>query len=357
MDSSILIIGAGINGLLSALNLTQAGFDVTVVEQGDVARESTWAGAGILSPLLPWDYGEEINALSERGRALWPGLAAFLGQATGIDPEYWPCGMLAVGDFELEPALAWCRAHGWACTPPTPDQLDHLPTAKSALWLPGVAQARNPRVAKAAEAACREAGIRLLGHCGVSGFEVRDGRVQAVHTTAGPMGADRYVVCGGAWSGKLLGESALGLRITPVRGQVLLFRTRPGILDHIVFRGGKYLVPRQDGHILAGSTLEEVGYDKSCTDQARQELLKFAQETLPALKLSEVVMQWSGLRPGSPGNLPTVARHPELDNLYVNSGHFRYGVTMAPASAELLAELLLNRPTTLNARPYAWPRS
>lgn len=355
MDSSVLIIGAGINGLLSALKLKQAGLDVTVVDQGDIARESTWAGAGILSPLPPWDYGDEVNALSERGRALWPGLADSLRRGTGIDPEYWACGMLALGDFEQEVAQAWCRTHGWTCASPTPDQMDHLPEAKSALWLPGVAQARNPRLAKAAEAACRLAGIRLLDHCGVSGFEVRNGRIHSVHTTQGPMGADRYLVCGGAWSGKLLGEHALGLRIVPVRGQVLLFHAQPGTLGHIVYRQGKYLVPRLDGHILAGSTLEDVGFDKACTDRARRELLEFALETLPALKPSDVARQWAGLRPGSPGNLPTIARHPELANLYLNSGHFRYGVTMAPASAELLAELLLNRPTTLDARPYAWP--
>lgn len=355
MNPSVLIIGAGINGLLSALQLKRAGLDVTILEQGDIARESTWAGAGILSPLLPWDYDDAVNALSERGRALWPGLADSLRQGTGIDPEYWPCGMLAMGDFDLESARAWCRGRGWAYSPPAPAQMADLPAPRSAIWLPGVAQARNPRLAKAAETACRQAGIRLLDHCGVMGLEVRNGRVQAVRTPQGPMDADRYLVCGGAWSGKLLGEYALGVRIAPVRGQVLLFRAPPGTLDHILFRQGKYLVPRRDGHILAGSTLEEAGFDKACTDQARRELLEFALETLPALKAADVVKQWSGLRPGSPGNLPTIARHPDLENLYLNSGHFRYGVTMAPAAAELLAELLGERPTTLDARPYEWP--
>jgi glycine oxidase len=116
-------------------------------------------------------------------------------------------------------------------------------------------------------------------------------------------------------------------------------------------------VPRLDGHILVGSTLEDAGFEKSSTPDARADLLAFAMDTCPALKDAELVRQWSGLRPGSPGNLPTVARHPELGNLYVNSGHFRYGVTMAPASAELLTELMLDRPTTLDAAPYGWPRS
>jgi glycine oxidase len=191
---------------------------------------------------------------------------------------------------------------------------------------------------------------------GVTGFHAGKDRIEAVSTAGGEIRADRYVVAGGAWSGKLLGDQALGLDIRPVRGQILLFKAEPGLLNHIIYREGRYLVPRLDGHILVGSTLEEAGYDKSCTPEAREALMAFALDTLPPLLEAQVVRQWSGLRPGSPGNLPTVSRHPSLQNLYVNSGHFRYGVTMAPASAELLTELMLDKPTTLEARPYAWRR-
>lgn len=356
MSSDVLIIGAGINGLLSALALARAGISVTVVDQGDFARESTWAGAGILSPLMPWDYGEEINALAERGRALWPGLALALKNNAGLDPEYWACGMLAAGDFDLASAMAWCDTHGWACSTSLPETAVKLDTMESRLWLPEVAQARNPRIAKALVAACQNAGVRLLGQSEISGFDFQAGRVTSVRTRTGQIHADTYVVCAGAWSKHLLGNAALGVEIVPVRGQILLFKSAPGTLRHILYRQGRYLVPRLDGHILAGSTLEYAGFDKTATHEARDSLLKFALESLPALAQAELVQQWAGLRPGSPGNVPTISRHPEVANLYLNSGHFRYGVTMAPASAELLSQLVQGQPTTLDAQPYGWRR-
>jgi len=142
-----------------------------------------------------------------------------------------------------------------------------------------------------------------------------------------------------------------------VRGQILLLTGQPGLLPGIVYRGGRYLVPRADGRVLVGSTLEEVGFDKSTTPQAGDDLLAFAVETCPSLRQAAVERQWAGLRPGSPGNLPTIARHPEVENLWINAGHFRYGLTMAPAAAELIAALILGDPPVLDPSPYAWPET
>jgi glycine oxidase len=357
LNVDALIIGAGINGLLTALFLARHGLRLGLVDQGAIAREASWAGAGILSPLLPWDYDEEVNALAERGRFLWPRLAESLKQATHIDPEYWACGMLAMGDFDVDTATAWCKDHDWTCSQaPAQGKIDPAKAA-SALWLPQVAQARNPRLVRSLEAACRQAGVTFMEHLGITGFDHAQGEIRAALTVDGEIRARHYVVTSGAWSGALLGEQALDLDITPVRGQIILFKTDPGVLGHILYRDGKYLVPRRDGHILVGSTLENVGFEKACTPEAKEALLNFAVDTLPPLQHTELVNHWSGLRPGSPGNLPTIARHPALENLYINSGHFRYGVTMAPASAELLTELLLDRPTTLDALPYAWPHT
>jgi glycine oxidase len=109
-----------------------------------------------------------------------------------------------------------------------------------------------------------------------------------------------------------------------------------------------------DGHILVGSTLEQVGFDKSLTDEAYSSLKQRAEAVLPQLKRLDPVRQWAGLRPGSPDNIPVIGRHPKIENLWASSGHFRYGVTMAPASARLLADLALGRPRSLDPTPYAW---
>jgi glycine oxidase len=350
--TSSLILGGGINGLLSAFMLRQAGLEVRVLDQGATGMESSWAGAGILSLLLPWNYGPEVNALAQAGRRLWPEWAARLKAAGGIDPEYRPCGMAVLELDQREAALTWCGVHDEAVAG-LPPSLAHLGNQDS-IWLPSVAQVRNPRLMQALRAAALRAGIAIHEHTPARRLLTDGARVTGVETPGGTFSADNVVVTAGAWSGGLLAEVGHAPEIAPVRGQILLFKASPGLLPCVLYRRGHYLVPRADGHILAGSTLEEVGFDKTTTNQARIELLDFAYSLLPALRRAKIVTQWAGLRPGSPGNLPTIDRHPELENLYVNSGHFRYGVTMAPAAGEVLLNRMLGTAARVDAAPYAW---
>jgi len=117
-----------------------------------------------------------------------------------------------------------------------------------------------------------------------------------------------------------------------------------------------YLIPRKDGHVLVGSTLEDVGFDKGTTAEAAHYLHAQAAEIFPLLAHEKPVLHWAGLRPGSPDNIPVIGRHPVIENLYVNSGHFRYGVTMAPGSARLLCNMLMDKPQPIDIAPYQWPQ-
>ncbi len=355
MSADVLIAGAGVSGLATALALASAGLEVTLLDQGPAARESSWAGAGILSLLLPWHYPEAVDALAERGRRLWPEWIARLQALTGLDAEYRASGMLVADAGELAAARAWGGRHGERVEAVPSGFMPACRLPAGGIWLPEVAQVRNPRLARLLESAARALGVRVLPHTAATGLEFGQGRLTGVQTAAGRIACARAVICAGAWSQRLLGALALGVAIRPVRGQVLLLKSRPGLLPTIVWRGGRYLVPRADGHVLVGSTLEEAGFDKSTTAEAAAELLAFAHETCPDLRQAAVVRQWAGLRPGAPGNLPTIARHPEVENLYLNAGHFRYGLTMAPAAAELTAALILGGKPALDPAPYAWP--
>jgi glycine oxidase len=135
---------------------------------------------------------------------------------------------------------------------------------------------------------------------------------------------------------------------------MLLFKFDAPPLPHIVLQQGMYLIPRRDGHLLVGSTLEDVGFDKSTTNAARDMLLQRASVLLPALQSMPVVKHWAGLRPGSPDNIPAIGQHPRLENLYINSGHFRYGVTMAPASVEILLNKINGKLQPFDVSPYRW---
>ncbi|MBI5918851.1 MAG: glycine oxidase ThiO [Nitrosomonadales bacterium] len=350
-NMDFVVIGAGVNGLAAAERLLQQGASVTVLEQGQVGRESSWAGGGILSPLCPWDYPDEVTRLANRGMALFGDYAAALYVATGIDPEYQRSGMLVLPPVEAESARSWCTARGMALQ--TVLAADTLPgVSGDALLLPEVAQARNPRLMQALKKQVELLGGRIVEHCAVQGIEASDDRVTALATAAGSFSAERYIVTTGAWSRQVLGKYALHLDIKPVRGQMLLFKFDAPPLPHIVLQDGLYLIPRRDGHLLVGSTLEDVGFDKSTTASARDELLRRALALLPALREMPIVQHWAGLRPASPHNLPTICRHPALENLYLNSGHFRYGVTMSPASTEILLNELNGTPQPFDVTPY-----
>jgi glycine oxidase len=330
MKPSITIIGAGAVGCLTALAFAKKGWQVTLVDQGVLGGEASWAGGGILFPLLPWDYTEPVNQLALAGAARYPELCEELFGATGIDPQYQACGMRVLPEFDGETALAWCQAHGLTAE-----------IQGESLWLPQVAQVRNPRLMAALRARLESLGVTIHEHTELLRLQSGTSKVQSWQSSKGiRFESDAYVVTAGAWSHNLLGEHAQPVSVKPMRGQMLLYRLEVGALSTILYRNDFYLIPRRDGHILAGSTVEDVGFDKSTTEDAARDLARKARDLLPQLADAPVIRHWSGLRPGSPDNIPMIGRHPDFDNLYLNTGHFRYGVTMAPASAEILSSLL-----------------
>ncbi|MDD5364650.1 MAG: FAD-dependent oxidoreductase [Gallionellaceae bacterium] len=343
MNPHIIVIGGGIAGLASAWALARRGARVEVLERNEIGRESSWAGAGILSLLLPGDYPVQVTDIAEHSQAMYPDWIAGIRAHATIDPEYRRCGML------IRPPHAADRAAPGAPLPP------ELAQFGAGLWLPEVAQVRNPRLLQALLEALRQTGVAIHDRVGSVTLEGAAGQVTAAFADGRRWQADRYVVAAGAWSAELLGPRAAGLPVYPVRGQMLLYRAAPGRLPCVVYQGGHYLVPRLDGHILAGSTLEEVGFDKTTTETAGAELAAFVAEILPDVAAQGPIRHWAGLRPGSPGNVPIIDRHPELANLYVSAGQFRYGVTLAPASAEHLADLIEDRAPKLDPRSYGWP--
>ena len=330
-------------GLGCALELCQRGAQVTVAERGLCGGEASWAGGGILSPLCPWDYPDEVTRLAGRGAALFPAWAQALHQATGIDPEYVRCGMRVLPPFDRQLAMQWCAAH---------DVRAEENVSDGALFLPDVAQVRNPRLLHALRSRVQALGGRIVERCAVREIVADGQRVQRLATACGEFSADSYIVTAGAWSKEVMGQYALQLDIKPVRGQMLLFKFALPPLEHIVLQKNLYLIPRQDGHLLVGSTLEEAGFDKSTTAAARDDLWRRAQVLLPQLRGAPLVQHWAGLRPASPHNIPTVGRHPQLQNLYLNSGHFRYGVTMMPASVEILLNEITGAPQPFDVAPY-----
>ena len=355
----VVIVGGGVIGLLTAFNLAAEVEHVVLLDRSGVGQESSWAGGGIVSPLYPWRYNPAVTALAHWSQDFYPQLADRLFTTTGVDPEVHTTGLYWLDLEDEEQALAWAQREGRPLSaveiPAVEQAVPVLGGGYSrAIYMADVANVRNPRLVKSLKAALHAmANVTIHEQCEVQGFIREGSTITGVNTARGEIRGDHVVLSAGAWSGELLGLLGLELPVEPVKGQMILYKCAPDLLSSMVLAKGRYAIPRRDGHILIGSTLEHEGFDKTPTDVALESLKASAVELIPALADAELVGHWAGLRPGSPEGIPYIGQVSGFDGLWLNCGHYRNGLVLAPASCQLFADLLLGREPIIDPTPYA----
>ncbi|MCA9024483.1 MAG: glycine oxidase ThiO [Planctomycetaceae bacterium] len=349
MIQDVVIIGGGVIGLTTAYELAGRGFKVTLLDQQQPGQEASWAGAGILPPAYPGDPAHPLAGLTRATNTLWPKLSSELREKTGIDNGFRRCGGLGVSDIGDTESLqsevqAWQQA-GTVVETLTNSNIQSCEQAVSteihqAYRLPDLAQVRNPWHLKALLVACQLRGVDIRPGQKVVGFERNHARVTSVQTTHDRFEAGAVVVAAGAWSQELLKGAGCQLQIEPVRGQIVLLSYPNPPFRHVIECGPRYLVPREDGRVLVGSTEEWVGYVKQNTALGLQRLLTFAQRLVPSLKDARFERAWAGLRPHTKHGMPFIGRVPDTQNLFVAAGHFRAGLHLSPITARVISQLI-----------------
>ena len=358
----IAIVGAGISGLLTALELIEHGCSVEIFDQQQAGQAASWAGGGILSPMYPWRYPQSVNDLAKYGKSMYQAWNEKISPVSGIDFEIHETGMLIFDETDFDIGLNYKDQHQEPmqhCELLQREQLEQVNPRissrfKQAIHFPQLANVRNPRLLKSiVEYLKRQPQVTFHEQAWVHTFDMLNQQVQGIKTADGQSyHADHVVIATGAWSQHWSEQLQCSIPVNPVQGQMLLFKTPENWLPTMCMNQVMYLIPRLDGHIVCGSSMADVGFDQRPSLQTQQNIYKACLDMVPELADFPIVKHWAGLRPSSPTGVPYIGPFPEIANLWANFGHYRNGLCMGPASARLLRELMLGQNLTVDATAY-----
>jgi len=359
------IIGGGVVGLSIAWEFLRRGGQVVLIERGEIGRQASWAGAGMLPAANDETAIHPIEQLTAISNRLYPEWSAELQQTTGIDNGWRKCGGIHLARTAGEVAsLAGFKRHCQEYQIPF-ETLDaealrnDLPilvapaSIRQALWVPGEAQVRNPRHLMALTAACRQRGAVIVEHCNNFSFDISGDRVVGIRTSTDRFEFDQLCLAAGAWTGQIAERLGESLPMIPVRGQMLLFRFPHPPFQPIVNEGSRYIVPRPDGYVLVGSTTEEVGFDDSTTEEKLTELQTWVSSLFESFDEGRLARAWAGLRPASFDGFPYIGQLPRWQNVWTAAGHFKTGLQQAPATAIALVDWIETGQSAIDLSPFA----
>ena len=332
----VIIAGAGIIGLSLALELRQHGATVLVLDRAEPGSEASSAAAGMLAPADP-ETPEALRPLAMASARMFPAFVQKLESAGNMQTDFRRVGTIAFMEAASVP-----RSYKNL-------SIDDLQLLEPLLQKPGHSaffvqeDSVDPLLlTQAALAAARNLGVEIRGHTAVAEMRVSDNPVEVV-TQADTFSAASAVDCRGAWS---------GTPVRPRKGQMLYVQPKTSILQHVVRAPEVYLVPRSSGKILIGATVEDVGFDKSVKPRVVDQLISAATKYLPALASAPILQSWAGLRPGTPDDLPIIGPT-DTPRVFAATGHFRNGILLAPITAQIMADLIQDRPSSQDIGPFS----
>ena len=354
-QKKIAVIGGGIMGLASALELAQRGAAVTVLDQGAFGQEASRASAGMIGPQSEAMENDAYFQATLASRDMWPEYAKDLAEKSGLDFGFQKKGAIhlafgAAYEKRLEARYLWQKKAAGNVTRVDREETHQRwpwlsPRVSGAFFADGDYWLDNEKLMDALTAACRYAGVVLREYNEVLSIETAQNRATGIKLAGGEtLKVDAVLLAAGAWASKLLDpflQKGQAPRFHPVKGQMLEFNLSDKLhVDLPIHAEFVYLVPRPGKRLVVGATVETVGFDKTMTGEGLEWLLQGAFETIPDLRLCEVGRLWAGLRPGASDGWPSLGES-HVAGLFLAAGHYRRGILFAPLTAKALAEAML----------------
>ncbi len=339
---------------------------MTVYDRGEAGRGASWAAAGMLAAAVETEPGEEpLLPLALESQAMWPDFAREVEAASGVSVEYRGEGTMVVAlnrddaaqlrhSYEFQKGLG-LDLH-WLNAAEAREREPHLkPGLAAAVWSPRDHQVENRQLGRALALAARGAGVELIEHCPVVEIVIAGGRASGVVTERGRDPADVVVLAAGAWSREIGGIPPAHLPpVRPIKGQMLALQMDKAapLLRHVLWLPRGYLVPRLDGRLVIGATVEERGFDSSLTAGGVFALIEGAWRAVPSIEELPITEMWVGFRPGSRDDAPMLGPS-GIDRLVVATGHHRNGILLTPVSAAVISSYILTNKLPESARPFS----
>lgn len=364
-----LVVGGGIVGLTIVRELKRAGVkDIVLFEKGTLGKEASFAAAGMLAPQAETDKDDAFFRLCCAARDFYPQFAREILEESGVDIELDREGTLyaAFGEkdeSEILKRFEWQSAAGLRVERLTAEETLKLepllsPDAIGSLYFPKDWQVENRSLLKGLTTAVNSDGIKIRLNTNIKSLALEP--CPAVSTISGEtIQGDVIIIATGAWTSLIeTGLAAVRLpKITPVRGQMISYRTAKRAISKVIYSPRGYVVPRKNGKILAGATMEQAGFDCRVSEEGIRELSAVAEEIVPSVAELDIDDSWAGLRPRAADGLPLIGKVEGAENVYISTGHFRNGILLAPLTAKLLADSILSRGESEYMRPFGPARS
>ena len=348
-SSDVLIIGGGVIGLATARALYKKGIRrITIVERASLGAEASYAAAGMLAPNAETEKLDDFFRLCNESNKLYTEFAAELLHETKIDIELDKQGTLYVAlteddSAEIARRFDWQKRAGLTVEHLTARETRALepflsPDVRESLLFPNDWQVENRKLLEALEKFARLNHLEIRENTFITNLLIENGRIVGAASEGEKFFASAVILATGAWTSLIKAENLSMPRVVPVRGQMISFHTAKRLFQKVIYSPRGYLVPRADGRILAGATVEDAGFDKEVSAAGVEFLHENALEIAPSLVNLEIAEKWAGLRPLAADGWPILGSFPHVENLLLATAHYRNGILLAPLTAEILAE-------------------